>query len=311
MVTERGRLTGELAHASIPDLKDSVGGLRDATALKALVASWLVDVPHGDLERCRVALLDVRDALHTVAGRATDRVVPEYWPDMAEFLGLPDGTAVQVHTRRLARRITHLSRLAWRRAEAVQRRPDPTGQRRPRLEPIAPGVAVSYEEVVLDRGATPGHGPAAAPARGRRGGRAEPAAGPGHGGAAGPRGPAASRPLARRRPAAAGAAAGGRARAARRVGDARRDRGAGADPARVGTGAAAAARLGGAPVHRRPAHGGGLHRGVDADPPGGPARRADGGGAAARHRQGPAHRALRRGRAARPRHRRADRLRRA
>ena len=79
----------------------------------------------------------------------------EYWPDMAEFLGLPDGTAVQVHTRRLARRITHLSRLAWRRAEAVQRRPDPTGQRRPRLEPIAPGVAVSYEEVVLDRGANP------------------------------------------------------------------------------------------------------------------------------------------------------------
>ncbi len=159
MVTERGRLTGELAHASVPDLKDSVGGLRDATALKALVASWLVDVPHGDLERCRVALLDVRDALHTVAGRATDRVVPEYWPDMAEFLGLPDGTAVQVHTRRLARRITHLSRLAWRRAEAVQRRPDPTGQRRPRLEPIAPGVAVSYEEVVLDRGANPATDP--------------------------------------------------------------------------------------------------------------------------------------------------------
>jgi len=155
LVSERGRLTGELAHASVPDLKESVGGLRDANVLKALVASWLVDVPHGDLEQCRVSLLDVRDALHAVSGRATDRVAPEYWEDIAGVLGLPDGNAAQVHTRRLARRLTHLSRLAWRRAEAVQRRPNVVGSRRPRLEAIAPGVALSYEEVVLDRGAKP------------------------------------------------------------------------------------------------------------------------------------------------------------
>lgn len=159
LVSERGRLTGELAHASVPDLKESVGGLRDATVLKALVASWLVDVPHGDLERCRVALLDVRDALHSVAGRATDRVAPEFWDDIAIALGLADAHAAQVHTRALARRLTHLSRLAWRRAEAVQRRPSPTGQRRPKLEPIAAGVAIAYEEVVLDRGARPDQDP--------------------------------------------------------------------------------------------------------------------------------------------------------
>lgn len=159
LVSERGRRSGELAHASVPDLKESVGGLRDATVLKGLVASWLVDVPHGDLERCRVSLLDVRDALQTVAGRATDRVAPEYWPDIAELLGLPDALTAQLHLRRLARRLTHLSRLAWRRAEAVQRRPSTTGQRRPRLEPIAAGVAVAYEEVVLDRGARPASDP--------------------------------------------------------------------------------------------------------------------------------------------------------
>ena len=65
----RGERLGELAHASVPDLKESGGGLRDATVLKALVATWLVDVPHADLERCRQQLLDVRDALHEVAGR--------------------------------------------------------------------------------------------------------------------------------------------------------------------------------------------------------------------------------------------------
>ncbi len=153
MASTRSRRAGELAHASIPDLKESAGGLRDAGALKALVASWLVDVPHQDLERSRMALLDVRDALHTVAGRATDRVVPEYWDEIAEILGLADGNAAQRHTRTLARRISHLSRLAWRRAEAVLREPSPTGPRRPRLETIAPGVALSFEEVVLDRNA--------------------------------------------------------------------------------------------------------------------------------------------------------------
>ncbi len=158
LVSERGSRTGELAHAAVPDLKDSVGGLRDATVLKALVASWLVDVP-PDVERCRTGLLDVRDALHEVAGRSTDRVAPEYWPDIAAALGLPDAAAAQVHTRALARRLTHLSRLTWRRAEAVQRRPEPSGARRPHLEPVAPGVALSREEVVLDRGARPAEDP--------------------------------------------------------------------------------------------------------------------------------------------------------
>ena len=60
VVRARHDLLGELAHLSVPDLKEAEGGLRDATALNALVASWLVDVPHADLERCRGALLNVR-----------------------------------------------------------------------------------------------------------------------------------------------------------------------------------------------------------------------------------------------------------
>ncbi|MBO9520160.1 MAG: [protein-PII] uridylyltransferase [Nocardioidaceae bacterium] len=156
----RGRLLGELAHDSLPDLKESVGGLRDATVLKALVATWLVDVPHSELESCRLALLDVRDALHTVAGRGTDRVTPEYWSDMAPLLDLPDAAAVQLHTRSLGRRLTHLSRLTWRRVDALLRRPPSAAEgRRPRLSPIGNGLAVAYEEVVLDRYARPEHDP--------------------------------------------------------------------------------------------------------------------------------------------------------
>ncbi len=153
LVAARGERLGELAHAAVPDLKESTGGLRDATVLNALVATWLVDVPHAELERSRHSLLDVRDALHEVAGRATDRVAPELWPDLAERIGFPDAESLQRYVRGLGRRITHLSRLTWRRVDAVLARPAATRRRAPELSTVAPGVAVSSGEVVLDRGA--------------------------------------------------------------------------------------------------------------------------------------------------------------
>src|SRR3954469_5320396 len=119
LVDKRGRRTGELAHASVPDLKESLGGLRDATVLKALVASWLVDVPHTELESSRRQLLDIRDALHAVTGRGTDRAAPELWPDLASRLGLDDADAAQRQVREVGRRIMHLSRLTWHRVDAV------------------------------------------------------------------------------------------------------------------------------------------------------------------------------------------------
>lgn len=149
----RASLLGELAHSSVPDLKESVGGLRDATVLNALVASWLVDVPHVEVERSRTALLDVRDALHDVAGRGTDRVAPEFWPEIAARLGFADGTDAQRRTRAHARRLRHLSRLTWSRAEATVRKP--SLNRRPQLETIAPGIALSHGEVVLDKATRP------------------------------------------------------------------------------------------------------------------------------------------------------------
>ncbi len=151
LVRSRHDLIGELAHAAVPDLKEAEGGLRDATVLKALVASWLVDVPHVELERSRLTLLDVRDVLHHATGRPTDRIAPELWPEVARGSGLQDAAAAQTQVRELGRRITHLSRLTWRRVDAVLARPvSVTSARRPQLTAIAPGVALSADEVVLD-----------------------------------------------------------------------------------------------------------------------------------------------------------------
>lgn len=156
---DRAERFGELAHAAVPDLKESVGGLRDGVVLRALVATWLVDVPHAEAEGCRAELLDIRDALHTVAGRRTNRLLPELLPELAEALAAtPDGLAR--HVRALGRRISHLSQLTWRRIDQVLERPrrrrgDRPPTRRPELIPLDRGVARVGGEVVLTAAATP------------------------------------------------------------------------------------------------------------------------------------------------------------
>ena len=160
---EVGRLrveqSGDLAHAAVPDLKESHGGLRDGVVLRALVATWLVDVPHAEAEACRSALLDVRDALHGVAGRATDRMAPELVPDVAEQLGMSP-PELSRHVRLLGRRTAHLSHLTWRRVDqleapvrvpALRRR-----SRAPQLAHLGPGVGSLSGEAVLAPDARPG-----------------------------------------------------------------------------------------------------------------------------------------------------------
>ena len=156
----RHRLMGELAHLSVPDVKEAEGGLRDATVLKALVATWLVDVPHVELEKSRQALLDVRDLVHAVAGRGTDRIAPEAWGELAPLLEVRDARAAQVHVREIGRRITHLSRLTWRRVDDRLKRPAAVGVRKPALTPVAAGVALAGGEIVLDKRARPAEDPA-------------------------------------------------------------------------------------------------------------------------------------------------------
>ena len=264
---------GELAHLSVPDLKEAEGGLRDATVLKALVATWLVDVPAR-----RPRALAAGPARRP--RRAARRRGPRDRPGRARScgtssptrLGLADAAAAQRHVRELGRRITHLSRLTWRRVDGVLARPAPAGAaRRPEL---AAGRAGRRRwpaaRSCSTRDARPGRRPDAAAARRRRGGRARRRAGPGR-----------PRPGWSRECAAAAAPVAGARRARRWSGCSRPARGCcrcgrpsrrpGAlDAVLPGVGAdpAAAARLGDPPVHRRPARGRDLHGGGRADPPG-------------------------------------------
>lgn len=164
---QRLERSGWLAYAAVPDLKESGGGLRDGVDLRALVATWLVDVPHAEVEELRSALLDVRDALHSSTGRRTDRLAMEDVPAVAEAVGM-EPQALDLHVRHLGRRIAHVADVTWRRLDAVlapraSPRPRP-GLRRsgPAVVQVDAGVGWLGDEVVLTADADPRRDPAVA-----------------------------------------------------------------------------------------------------------------------------------------------------
>ncbi len=152
---------GWLAHSAIPDLKESGGGLRDTVVLRALVATWLIDVPREESESLRGALLDVRDTLHEVAGRKGDKLDAEQIPEVARALGM-DAEELDLHTRQLGRRIAHLTSLAWRRIDGAVT----PSTNKPRISATGPvvtrlgeGVGLLGGEVIVTQQADPANDP--------------------------------------------------------------------------------------------------------------------------------------------------------
>ncbi len=151
---------GWLADSAVPDLKASGGGLRDSVTLRALVATWLIDVPHEESEGLRLELLDVRDALHEVAGRRVERLDVEVIPDVARLLGM-GAEELDLHTRQLGRRIAHLSALAWRRIDGAlaQKRKVAISSNGPIVTRLAEGIGLLDGEVIVMRQADPARDP--------------------------------------------------------------------------------------------------------------------------------------------------------
>ncbi|OON76384.1 [protein-PII] uridylyltransferase [Streptomyces tsukubensis] len=168
LCAERADRQGELRFLLEPDLKEARGGLRDATALRAVAASWLADAPRAGLAEARRDLLDVRDALHLATGRATDRLALQEQDQVAAELGLLDADTLLRQVYEAARTIAYAADVTWREVARVLR----SRSVRPRLRamlgggkpaaartPLAEGVVEQEGEVVLALAARPDRDP--------------------------------------------------------------------------------------------------------------------------------------------------------
>lgn len=153
-VLQRRSRYADLAQMLEPELKEAYGGLREASVLRAISASWLVDVPHTEWMNAAEQLLDVRDALHAVTGRRSDVLVLQEQDSVAKELGLADADALLRHVYQAARHLAYASDVAWYRVHRATRRSPllakrPLRRRTSQRVPLTDGVVVQDGEVVL------------------------------------------------------------------------------------------------------------------------------------------------------------------
>ncbi len=168
---ERAERMGELQFLLEPDLKEARGGLRDATALRAVAASWVADAPREGLDEARRTLLDARDALHLTTGRATDRLALQDQDQVAQALGLLDADILLRQVYEAARTVSYATDVTWREVNRVLRARSVRPKLRallsgglgsksaPERTPLADGVVDADGEVVLARAARPERDP--------------------------------------------------------------------------------------------------------------------------------------------------------
>ncbi|WOQ15573.1 HD domain-containing protein [Raineyella sp. W15-4] len=151
-IQARHARNGDLDQTLDPDLKEGNGGLRDMTVLRALAASWLADYAHDRAEIAHHLLLDTRDALQVVTGRARNELVLQEHDAVAAQLGL-DTDEMLRRVSAGGHTVAHELQATLRRA--LQARAPRRGipRRRPELRALGDGCYVHEGEIVLGKGA--------------------------------------------------------------------------------------------------------------------------------------------------------------
>ncbi|NJC64134.1 [protein-PII] uridylyltransferase [Planosporangium flavigriseum] len=140
---------GELAFLLEGDVKEARGGLRDLGVLRAIGYAGVADATRPAVRAARRWLLDVRDALHTVAGRRADRMLAQDRAELAGLLDLANGDDALRRVTDAARTVAYAVDDAWRAVDRWR----PGVPARVQRVPVARDVVEQNGEVVLARAA--------------------------------------------------------------------------------------------------------------------------------------------------------------
>lgn len=154
---DRKERFGELSYLLEPDLKESFGGLRESTILRAIAASWITDINREKIEKANQQLLDIRDTLHRVTGKPNDRLSMSEQDEVAALLNYSDADELLKRVYESGRTLAFESDGAWSRASKVLKPKNFISFKKIepiRRAPLANGVVVQDGEVVLARDAS-------------------------------------------------------------------------------------------------------------------------------------------------------------
>jgi [protein-PII] uridylyltransferase len=127
-MAERRATAGDVAFLLEPDLKESHGGLRDVSVLRAISAYAPLLADYADLESLGDAaalLTDVRVELHRMAGREHDTLLLQDQDHVAAALGFSDADALMLAVSTAGRQIAWVSDDVWRRRRLWDPTPAP------------------------------------------------------------------------------------------------------------------------------------------------------------------------------------------
>jgi [protein-PII] uridylyltransferase len=129
-MAERRAAAGDVAFLLEPDLKESHGGLRDVSVLRAIseYAPLLADYADlASLDQASEVLTRVRVELHRIAGREQDRLLLQDQDQVAAALAFNDADDLMKAVSAAGRQIAWVSDDAWRRRRLWEPTPRPRG----------------------------------------------------------------------------------------------------------------------------------------------------------------------------------------